>query len=851
MRSIIQRLALLTALALCSANFAGEPSLSVKPQPLVKGQRAQIEIVSDEDVPEIVEFPEVEGIRWLGRTGQFSQTEIINFKSTTRHTAVYAISVEKEGEIKFPSLKLKIGRRKIALDPFGIEAVAPRIASESNGGEGETLDKYLYMKAFPLSDRTEFYVGEEIPFEVAVFCASGIGAEYSYPELDVPDIVFRDFSAVNKENAKFAGHGTATENVGGKTFNTIRFKTVFKATHPGSLDGEIKVETRIRVPRSRDRRRRPSGFSDPLFESFFGDPFSNYDTVAHTLSCKMPSLKIAPLPPRPQDSVFTGLVGDWKLGFEIPDSGFKVGESFTLKINAEGRGGMDNLRPPEINVEGFRAYKPETRRQSSPDDLKERGSIEYVMVPLKEGDLPLDLSFSTFSTKKGKYESWQLARRISAAKPDEGASSALLSSADQWKKPSPAAEKPKEELADILYLKKGSYGAISVPLWRNRLWLLLAVALCGPLLLLASETINILSTRRMDPAALRRSAAERKRRRLLRRIAGISDESCDSFVRDELCPWVNDMKGNPPGTSAEEIVEKLDDKELAALIGDSSRGAYLPGGSGMKIEEKRRILSQALRRISVLLIWAAAFAPGLLSGAQDMVLADKTSAPPSRDPFALFDKGDFEAAAAIFSERLAESPEDPYPLYDIGCCLYRMGRLSEALYFFEKANMLAPRDSDIRENMNHTRRKLDIGEKGTADSPSGMAARFRDMLRPDEWLLLAAASSSLLFAALSLRRKMSPERIWALFAVMALAFSVALVAFVSQISGDYGNDEAMIVRRAAQVHVLPSENSPKTEIRPREGQHVKLVEERSEWSRIRLGEGEGWVGREAVRRFWE
>ncbi len=851
MRSIIQGLTLLIALALCYANFAGEPSLSVKPQPLVKGQRAQIEIVSDEDVPEIVEFPELEGIRWLGKIAQFSQEGSVNFKSTTRHTVVYAISVEKEGQIKFPSLKLKIGRRKIALDPFGVEAVAPRITSGSGGGDGgETLDNYLHVKAFPLSERTEFYVGEDIPFEVAVFCASGIGAEYSYPEFEVPDIVFRDFSAVNEKNAKFAGHGTATEDVAGKTFNTIRFKTVFKATRPGSLDGEIKVETRIRVPRSRDRRRRPSGFSDPLFEGFFGDPFSNYDTVAHTLSCKMPSLKIAPLPSKPQDSVFTGLVGDWKLGFEIPDSGFKVGESFTLKINAEGRGGMDNLRPPEINVEGFRAYKPETRRQSSPNDLKENGTIEYVMVPLKEGDLPLDLSFSTFSTKKGEYESWRLSRRISAAKPDEGASSALISSADPGKKPSHAAERPKEELSDILYLKKGSHGALSVPLWRNRLWLLLAVALCGPLLLLASETIHILSTRRMDPATLRRSAAERKRRDLLRRIASISDESCDSFVRDELCPWVNDMKGHPPGTSAEEMMGKLEDRELAALIGDSSRGAYLPGGSGMKIEEKRRILSQALRRISVLLIWAAAFAPGLVSDAQDKVLADKTSASPSRDPFALFDKGDFEAAAAIFSERLVESPEDPYLLYDVGCCLYRMGRLSEALYFFEKANMLAPRDSDIRENMNHTRRKLDIGEKGTADSPAEMAARFRDMLRPDEWLLFAAASSLLLFAALSRRRRMSSEQLWALSAIIVLGFSAALMAFVSQISGDYGGDEAMIVRRAAQVHVLPSESSPKTEIRPREGQRVKLVEERSEWSRIRLGEGEGWVERGAVRRFW-
>ena len=58
---------------------------------------------------------------------------------------------------------------------------------------------------------------------------------------------------------------------------------------------------------------------------------------------------------------------------------------------------------------------------------------------------------------------------------------------------------------------------------------------------------------------------------------------------------------------------------------------------------------------------------------------------------------------------------------------------------------LAPRDSDIPENLNLVLRKLALPEKYLITSPADVPPYLRDSLRPDEWMLLGAFGIALIF----------------------------------------------------------------------------------------------------------
>ncbi|HPN84519.1 MAG TPA: hypothetical protein PK821_04190, partial [Victivallales bacterium] len=809
------------------AIFAADPELRVSPDPLVKGGNGEINISSSQGLPELLEMPDVDGIRWLGRRGQSSKTEIINFKTSTQHTVSYGFSVEKEGDIKFPALKLKLGNKKVACDPFTVKSITPSVGTLSSSDSEEGLEKYIFAKVFPLTDKNEFYLGEEIPFEIAVFCGNGIRTEYSWPEINVPNIVFKDFGQVNKDNPKFAGFSTTTENLSGKSFNTYRFRTTFKAITPGTLSGTVTVPCRIFLPRSREQRRRPSGFGDSFFDSFFDDAFSSYERVDHTISCDMPNLRIVPLPEKPANSIFTGLVGDWKFSFRLSSSKFNLGESFILKIELEGKGGMDNLRAPELSIEGFRIYPPEIRRFSSPSEIVEKASVEYVIVPLEEGEASLDVSLLSFSSSKKEYEKWTFARKITVGKAENISKPSVMLGTETIRRSEEPDKKTPDTMSDILYLKRNSYGSVSTPVWTNNLYFAIIVFFVGPFFLLISKIVFIFF-RGSDSVGNRKSKAIKRKKYIMGKIRKLNGETSNVFIRDELCPWLNDVKGYPPGTSAEEIAEKIDDKELAELISNSAKGAYMPEPHNKDDENVRKILSNGVKRIVGAIVIALVMFSNLLS-AQDV-----STTALNKDPFQLYDAGMFQEAGAAFAEQLSKSPNDPYLLYNIGCCSYRYGRLSEALYFFEKANMLAPRDSDIRENMNHTRRKLNIPEKGLTDNPKELLLRLRDTFRPDEWILIFSIFSSSALVVLAIRKRISYDKLCVILLFCSTCVAIAVLAIFSQLTGDYNSDAGIVVRRGSALFILPSENSEKTEIRPFEGQRVKVVEERSDWSIIRL-----------------
>lgn len=216
-----------------------------------------------------------------------------------------------------------------------------------------------------------------------------------------------------------------------------------------------------------------------------------------------------------------------------------------------------------------------------------------------------------------------------------------------------------------------------------------------------------------------------------------------------------------------------------------------------------------------------------------------------------YDKGDFKGAAAFYKSKLDSARPSPAILYNLGNCLYQAGELPRALLCYERALRLAPRDSDILENLNLVRRKLDLPELYRLESPLDLWPYLRDSLRPDEWLLLASFGLALAMLSFGVRtlRRVSFFWVWQLCAgVLLLVF--ALVCFSSQSFGSYSEDQAIILIRNAQARKLPSATAETSDLRLRPGEQVSVLERRGDWLLVRNADGEGWLERKDASALW-
>lgn len=836
----------------------GDLSLEIIPQPVIVGEPAQLRLISSQSYPQIQELPELPGIIWISGISHSMETSIINFKRTSKYVTIYSFRVRQEGKIQIPAMKVSLNNKKFLTDPLEINAFARKFAV-NNGKKGEkaNLEELLFMRVSPLSDRTEFYVGEEIPLEIRVYSVSGLGVDYHWPEIDIDNVIFRDYSSVNPKNSRFASSYQSTENINGQTFNVIVFRTAFRAISPRAVSGTISEDCVIQIPgRGTQRQRSPFSmdpfdddfFSDPFRDSFFSDPFSRYDKTEYKLTSKLPELLIKPLPSVSGPAIFLGLTGNWEIKSDISSDNLRVGEPVTFRIKVKGEGTLDTLKAPELKISGFRVYPPEIVRGNLSDaaDGKENAEIRYVLIPLEQGTAEVNLAVSYFSPLRGKYMEYPFQHKFRVEK-SEATVSAVVADSNNLKTDSsaPARVKRGEKQPDgILYLKKDISGNVIIPLWKNNILLVIFFLLFGPAVWLISELIFY---RRIkfgrDPVLRRKIEAKRRRGKILRAVSRSTPEDIHDVIRNEVVPYLNDLFALSPGTSAVELTEQIKDEDIAHCLREGEISTYMPGASGKTSADLKSRLLKALKRCAVFLLFVYLPFSGI---AKEGIIENADNF----NPLTAYDQGDFQQAASYYKKKLDLNASDPALLYNLANCHYQLGDFAEALVCYERARRLAPRDSDIRENLNHVCRKLVLPEIGGSENPFELLISWRDIARPDEWLLTAAFIWMLIWIIFAFRRQFISGKWIFASTILSLLFFLNILAYFSQLRSTYSTKSAVVLEKNIPVYTLPSENSRVAELRLNPGEEFCIEEERHDWIRIRTGVAEGWVRSGIVSRLW-
>ena len=212
---------------------------------------------------------------------------------------------------------------------------------------------------------------------------------------------------------------------------------------------------------------------------------------------------------------------------------------------------------------------------------------------------------------------------------------------------------------------------------------------------------------------------------------------------------------------------------------------------------------------------------------------------------ALYEDGRYEQAARSYQQLADKGYDDPALYYNLGNAYFKQGDLGRAILNYLRAERIAPRDGDVKANLDLARSQtLDVLETG--DAPF---VRFVTglLLRVTTGELGAIALASwLLFSTSLLLAMIGPRRWLAWTRPVTLAATVLLLlgggALAGRLYFDSASNEAVIV--AEEVDVVSGPGSRYTpEFTLHAGAETGLVERRGAWARIALPGGslQGWV----------
>lgn len=251
----------------------------------------------------------------------------------------------------------------------------------------------------------------------------------------------------------------------------------------------------------------------------------------------------------------------------------------------------------------------------------------------------------------------------------------------------------------------------------------------------------------------------------------------------------------------------------------------------------RKITFQMLILVFSLFASSVAFAGGFAEG-------DKKLLAQAGDDYR---NKKYAESAEVYETLSHKYPEKADLFYNLGASLHRLGKTGSCIWAFEKAKTLAPRDKDIQENLYFLKSLL---EYKITDKRGWYLKAYINLLEffTEEEIYSVALFFYFSFLCSWIIAKMKHKHSWGFFRKTLLVFlglSIILAASKHVESNMFRG--AIVIQKNAEVRYGPSEQDQLAFKLP-EGMKVYVVENREDWSRILLVNGEsGWIPQSTIR----
>jgi len=213
----------------------------------------------------------------------------------------------------------------------------------------------------------------------------------------------------------------------------------------------------------------------------------------------------------------------------------------------------------------------------------------------------------------------------------------------------------------------------------------------------------------------------------------------------------------------------------------------------------------------------------------------------------LYESGMYEEAAQTYQQLLDLSVQDSTLYYNLGNAHFKQGNLGEAILSYERATQFAPRDSDIRSNLDLARSQIVDKYDATGASPL-----YQLVTLGSEWLTvnemaLAVVGLWIVFICLIIfyRRTKNNglrEALPYLLAVVGILWISSTLLLGNRLYMEQARPQAIILASEIDVRSGPG-NQYTVEFQLHSGSKISIMEQRGDWVRLALpGEQlQGWA----------
>ncbi len=217
-----------------------------------------------------------------------------------------------------------------------------------------------------------------------------------------------------------------------------------------------------------------------------------------------------------------------------------------------------------------------------------------------------------------------------------------------------------------------------------------------------------------------------------------------------------------------------------------------------------------------------------------------------------YNKGEYTKAIENYEQILKNGEHSAELYFNLGNCHYKLNAIGPSIFYYEKALLLKPNDSEILNNLGYAQNmRLDAVEEMPRTELAQLYNNFVNLLSFDQWAYLAVTLVMLfVLAYLSyfFLRFATQKRIAFIASISSLILGVLciLIAYLQYREFKMDNP-AIIFSKEVKITSEPNNNS-EVVFTLHEGTKVNVLEELNDWKKIKLSDGQtGWLTNQNLR----
>jgi tetratricopeptide (TPR) repeat protein len=698
------------------------------------GETATLSLVFEDCSPDAdPNLPGVPGLEF-GGGGRAENFSLINGASSQSITYTFDVRPLRTGDFILPAMTAGTDHGRFASQALRLRVV------KGNIPQPEGVPETAFVRLVPSTNTV--YIGETIPVDLQCYCQNNVG------NIQLPQFSADGFIVGNVPNRPGQSH----VHVGNAMYTLFNFRVPVTPTRSGNL------------------ALGPAIWSLTVYS---GQPtFLGWTGGAHqgNFTSDSPEIHVLAIPTAGAPADFRGAIGNFSLTqCEAGPTDVGVGDPITFKIRIEGQGSFDTVTLPATQADWreFKTYPPTAKFDSS-DPLQIQGSkyFEEVISPMNAQITQIPaFSFSFFDPDSGSFRTLThpaipLTVRPVAATPQPTVLASGVMSPDA-----------PQQNQDIVHIKPlpGTAGVIAPPLVRQPLYLALqAIAplawICAVFWRRQKEKLaaNPRLRRRREVARLVRDGLAD-----LSRLAAANEvETFYSTVLRLLQEQLGERLDLPAPAITEAVLEDCKSLDAAAvasardLFHACEQYRYTPEHTAQELASlipkvktaldvlrrvrdaeggRRRTLAQG---VGVALLLAGALSARADADSERFEQANK-----------FYEEGHYAQAAAAYEQLLQQGRVSSAIYFNAGNAWFKASQLGRAIYCYRRAEELAPRDPDIRANLEIVRA---LAGTSMASLPGTRWTRWVGRLTLNEWTASSSVSVALFFLVL-MGRQISPR----------------------------------------------------------------------------------------------